>query len=162
MLYKEQYFVSLVLLKLDEVEIQAIRSVHGPIKVPVLWFSVEKQPGPGERVGLGSTGFKVSVSGKTIVNLGDSILLDDWAGLQPDVLMLPIGGMGNDTWTMDVDDAVKAVKIIAPKCVIPCHYNVPFLWIKNIAKADDQRFKNEVNSLGIDCHILQSGEELVI
>ena len=145
---------------LGDVEIEAIKSVHGPISVPVLWFRIKKQPGPGERVGIGSVGFKITLDGKTIVNLGDSILLKDWAGLKPNVLMLPIGGLGDNTWTMDVSDALEAVKLIAPKKVVPCHYNVPFLWQKNIAQADDQLFKREVETLGIECHIMQYGDEI--
>ena len=147
---------------LGDVEIEAVRSVHGPIRVPVLWFKIEKQPGPGERVGIGSTGFRIALDGKTIVNLGDSILLREWTGLEPDVLMLPIGGLGDNTWTMDVADAVEAVKLIAPKTVIPCHFNVPFLWIRNIAPADGQLFQREVEKLGIECNILQYGDEIEI
>lgn len=147
---------------LGEVEIQAIKTIHGPIQIPILWFKVEKQPGPNERVGIGSTGFLIKVSGKTILNLGDSILLDDWDGLKPDVLMLPIGGAGNNTWTMDVKEALEAVNRLQPKCVIPCHYNIPFLWIKNIAEADDVYFKREVNKLGIECSILKPGDVLSI
>ena len=147
---------------LGEVKIEAVRSVHGPIVVPVLWFKIKKQPGPGERVGLGSTGFHISLEGKTIVNLGDSIFLRDWEGLKPDVLMLPIGGMGNNIWTMDVDDALEAVKLIRPKRVIPCHYNVPFFWKKHFAPADEQRFKREVEKLGFECSIMRYGDEIVL
>jgi len=147
---------------LGNVEIEAVKTVHGPISVPILWFKIIKQPGPGERVGIGSIGFKITLDGKTIVNLGDSIFLKEWRGLKPDVLMLPIGGMGDNTWTMDVAEAVEAVKLIAPKKVIPCHYNIPFLWIKNIAPADDQLFKREVEKLGIECNIMQSGDEIEI
>lgn len=147
---------------LGDVEIEAVKTVHGPISVPVLWFKIEKQPGPGERVGIGSMGFKIKVGGKTLVNLGDSILQREWAGLEPDVLMLPIGGMGNDTWTMDVADALEAVKLIAPKRVIPCHYNVPFLWIKNVAPADDQLFKREVEKLGIECNVMGRADTIEI
>ena len=96
------------------------------------------------------------------MNLGDSILLNDWTGLRPDVLMLPIGGLGDNTWTMDVSDALEAVKLIAPKRVIPCHYNVPFLWIKDIAPADDQLFRREVKNMGIECNIMQYGDEIEV
>ena len=111
---------------LGDVKIEAVKTVHGPISIPVLWFKIKQQPGPGERVGIGSVGFAITLDGKTIVNLGDSIYQPEWAGLKPDVLMLPIGGPGNNTWTMDTTDALEAVKIIAPKKVIPCHYNVGF------------------------------------
>ncbi|MDX2465081.1 MAG: MBL fold metallo-hydrolase, partial [Porticoccus sp.] len=147
---------------LGDVKIEAIKSVHGPISVPILWFKIKQQPGPGERVGIGSVGFLITLDDKTIVNLGDSILQNEWIGLQPDVLMLPIGGLGNNTWTMDLSDALEAVKLIEPKKVIPCHYNVPFFWIKNIAPADDQLFKHEVNKLGIECCIMQYGDEIEI
>ena len=147
---------------LGDVEIEAVKSVHGPISVPILWCKIKNQPGPGERVGIGSVGFKITLDGKTIVNLGDSILQTEWAGLKPDVLMLPIGGPGNNTWTMDLTDALEAVKLIAPKMVIPCHYNVAFFWIKNIASADDQLFKREVEKLGVECSIIRYGDEIEV
>jgi len=149
-------------VSLGDMDIEAIKSVHGPISVPLLWFRIKKQPGPGERTGLGSMGFKITLDGKTIVNLGDSILLDEWTGLKPDVLMLPIGGLGDNTWTMDSTDAVEAVRRMAPKMVIPCHYNVPFMWVKNIAPADDQIFKREVEKLGTECNIMKYGDEIEI
>lgn len=149
-------------ITLGDVTIEAIKAVHGPIVVPILWFKVRKQPGPNERVGLGSMGFKITIDDMTIVNLGDSIFQQEWEGLSTDVLMLPIGGLGNDTWTMDVADAIKAVELIKPRLVIPCHYNVPFLWIKNIAAADDQQFKREVEKRGIECTIMKQGDVIEI
>ncbi len=92
---------------LDGVKFDAIKSVHGPIAIPILGFKVKRQPGPDERVGLGSMAFKITIGHKSVLNLGDSLLLTEWEGLAPDVLMLPIGGLGNNTWTMDVDDALE-------------------------------------------------------
>ncbi len=148
--------------ELDGVTFEAVRSLHGPIEVPLLGFKIKKEPGPNERVGLGSTGFSITVGDKSVLNLGDSLLLADWEGLKPDVLMLPIGGMGQNTWTMDVDDALQAVESIDPKVVIPCHYNVPFLWKRKIAVADDQRFKRGVEALGKRCSILGYGDALTV
>ena len=130
--------------------------------IPILWFKLKRQPGPGERTGLGSMGFKITIDERTIVNLGDSLLQKEWKGLKPDVLMLPIGGLGKNTWTMDVPDALEPVKLISPKKVIPCHYNASLLWIKNIAPADDQLFKQEVEKLGIECSIMQYGDEIEV
>ena len=76
---------------LDCVHIEAVKSAHGPIVVPFLGFKKKQYPGPGERTGLGSMGFKISLGDKTIVNLGDSLLQKEWDELKPDVLMLPIG-----------------------------------------------------------------------
>jgi L-ascorbate metabolism protein UlaG (beta-lactamase superfamily) len=89
---------------LDGVEFEAIKAVHGPIAIPILGFKLKQQPGPEERVGLGAMAFKITIGDKSVLNLGDSLLLREWEGLAPDVLMLPIGGLGNSTWTMDVDD----------------------------------------------------------
>ena len=121
-------------IQLDGVAIEAVRSVHGPIAVPLLGFTIKIKPGPDERVGFGSMGFKITIGDKSILNLGDSILLPDWAGLQPSVLMVPIGGFGQNTWTMDVDDAIRAVEQIDPQVVIPCHYNVPFFLEEEICR----------------------------
>jgi L-ascorbate metabolism protein UlaG (beta-lactamase superfamily) len=63
---------------------------------------------------------------------------------------------------MDVDEAVEAVRLIAPKRVIPCHYSVPLLWKRKFAVADDRRFKREVEQLGAECTILKYGEALTV
>jgi len=147
---------------LGDVTIEAIKSVHGPIVIPLFGLKKRQYPGPGERTGLGSMGFNISINDKTILNLGDSLLQKEWEGLKPDLLMLPIGGAGNNIWTMDVKDALEAVKLISPKKVIPCHYNASFFWIKNINPADDQLFKREVEKMGIECSIMKSGDEIII
>ena len=148
--------------KLGDVTIEAIKSVHGTITVPILWFKKKKYPGPTERTGLGSIGYKITLNNKTIVNLGDSVLQKEWKDLKPDVLMLPIGGAAPEKWTMDIDDALQAVKEISPKKVIPCHYNVSFLWIKNINPADGFMFKKEVEKMGIECELMNYGDEIRI
>ena len=144
------------------VKISGIKSVHGPLEIKILGSKKRIMPGPNERAGFGSMGFKIDLHGKTFVNLGDSLLQQEWAGLKPDVLMLPIGGLGNQIWTMDVTEAIEAVKLISPKLVIPCHYNVPFLWKKTFAPADAVAFKREIENLGIDCVILNYGEEIKV
>ena len=147
---------------LDDVTIEAVKSVHGPIVVPFFGLKKKQYPGPGERVGLGSMGYKITINNKTVLNLGDSLLQKEWQGLEPDVLMLPIGGAGENIWTMDVRDALKAVESISPKHVIPCHYNASFLWIKNINPVDDLLFKREVEALGIACSIMKYGDEIEV
>jgi L-ascorbate metabolism protein UlaG (beta-lactamase superfamily) len=146
---------------IDGVKIDAVRSVHGPIVIPILWFKVRRQPGPNERTGLGSMGFRIAIEDKTIVNLGDSLLQKEWEGLKPDILMLPIGGLGNNTWTMDATDGLEAVRLISPKLVIPCHYDVPFLFKKRFCRADDEMFKREVETMGIECSIMKYGDEIM-
>ncbi|MCW8900789.1 MAG: MBL fold metallo-hydrolase [Gammaproteobacteria bacterium] len=107
----------------------------------------------------GSIGFKIKLGDRTIVNLGDTLLKQEWKGLKPDVLMLPIGGAAAHN-TMDEKEALEAVKLIEPKAVIPCHYNCDFLWRKNANPADDKMFKAEVEKLGIACHLMKPADEL--
>ena len=76
--------------------------------------------------------------------------------------MIPIGGLGGNVWTMDEAEALEAVKLISPKKVVPCHYNASFLWIKNAAPADTERFKHEVEGMGIECIIMKYGDEIII
>ena len=147
---------------LDSVKIEGLRTVHGPIVIKLLGLRFEQKPDPGERVGLGSIGFKIIVDNKVIVNLGDSLLQKEWEGLKPDLLMIPIGGLGRNVWTMDVTEALEAVKIMSPKKVVPCHYNASFLWIRNAAPADDQLFKSEVEKMGIECILMKCGDEIII
>lgn len=149
-------------VRLDNVQIDAVRTVHGPIAIPILGFTLRAQPGPGERVGIGAMGFRITVGDVSILNLGDTVLLPDWKGIHADVLMLPIGGLGRNTWTMDVDEALEAVKLISPKQVIPCHYSVPLFWKRRFAVADDQRFQRGVERLGAKCTILKYGEALTV
>ncbi|MDX1405766.1 MAG: MBL fold metallo-hydrolase [Woeseiaceae bacterium] len=149
-------------IELDGVTFEAIRSKHGPIAVPILGYTIRKEPGPNERVGLGSMGFRIAIGNKSIVNLGDSLLLPEWERLRPTVLMLPIGGFGQNTWTMDVEDALQAVELIDPDLVIPCHYSVPFLWKRKFAVADDSKFKRDVEALGKKCSILGAGDVVTV
>ncbi|MCH9668079.1 MAG: MBL fold metallo-hydrolase [Actinomycetia bacterium] len=147
---------------LDGVRFDAVKTVHGPIAVPILGFTYRAHPGPQERVGIGAMGFKISIAGTSILNLGDTILVPEWEHVRADVLMVPIGGLGSSTWTMDVDEALEAVRLIQPQRVIPCHYNAPFFWKRRAAVADDQRFQREVERMGIECTILGYGETITI
>jgi L-ascorbate metabolism protein UlaG (beta-lactamase superfamily) len=142
------------------VTVEGLPTRHGPIRMRVLGITYARSPGETERVGFGSLGFRIRIGGRSVVTLGDSVLQEGWEGLKPDVLILPIGGLGNDTWTMDVKEALEAVRIIAPGQVIPCHYDVPFLWYRHAAPADARHFKEEVEKLGISCTLLGYAEEL--
>ena len=146
----------------EHVRIEGLKTVHGPIEFEMFGRTQRDAPGPEERVGFGSIGFRISIGDRSYVNLGDSLLQDEWTGLEPDVLMLPIGGLGDSTWTMDISEALEAVSIISPKLVIPCHYSVPFFWKKKIAPANGEEFKRRVEALGITCRIMRYGDTLEV
>ena len=101
-----------------------------------------------------AAGWVVNVGGTTVYHLGDTCLFGDLkliAQRTPvDVALVPIGGH----YTMDREDAVVAVDLIAPKVVIPMHYNT-FPPIETDAEA----FKAEVEAqTSSQVVILQPGE----
>lgn len=150
-------------LMLNGVTITGIKAVHGELILKFGPFSKTVKPGPDERIGWGAIGFKIEVDGKTVVNLGDThILADEWASIiEPDVLMIPIGGRDAHN-TMNEEEALQAVKMMRPKLVIPCHYNLPALFTKKYCPADDKMFKREVEKMGMECQIMRYGSVIEI
>lgn len=148
-------------IELDGMSITGIKTTHGQLILKIGPFSKTVKPGPEERIGWGAIGFNIQLNGKTIVNLGDTLLHEkEWEKIQnPDVLMIPIGGKAVHN-TMDEEEALKAVKIMHPKLVIPCHYNCPAFFAKKYNPANDQSFKLEVEKTGAKCVILRSGESI--
>jgi L-ascorbate metabolism protein UlaG (beta-lactamase superfamily) len=67
-----------------------------------------------------------------------------------DLAALPIG----DNYTMGPDDALRAVKLVQPKKVLPIHYNT-FPVINQDAKAWAERVKKETQTQPV---VLQPGE----
>lgn len=82
-------------------------------------------------------GFVIEVNGKKVYHAGDTGLTMDMKLLEYeniDVAMIPIGG----NYTMDIDDAVRAVEFIKPKVAIPMHYNT-----FPVIRANPQEFKEK-------------------
>jgi len=84
-------------------------------------------------------GFLITArSGKKIYVAGDTGLFGDMGLIGEegiDIALLPIG----DNYTMGPDDALRAVKLLKPKIVIPVHYNTwpiisqdPFKWANEV------------------------------
>ena len=109
-------------IQLDGMSITGIKATHGPITLKIGPLSKTLKPGPDERIGWGAIGFNIQLDGKSVVNLGDTLLHEkEWQSIKnPDVLMIPIGGRTVPN-TMDEKEAIQAVKITQPKLVIPCH-----------------------------------------
>ena len=66
-----------------------------------------------------------------------------------DVALLPIG----DVYTMGPKDALRAVKMIRPKLVIPMHYNTFPLIVQ-----DPHAFAEAVIAAGFQAAVLEPGE----
>jgi len=150
-------------IEVDGMSITGIKATHGPVTFKLGPFSKTLHPGPKERVGWGAIGFQIEIDGNTIVNLGDTILHEkEWQKIKnPDVLIIPIGGRIIPN-TMNEKEALQAVKIMKPKLVIPCHYNCPAIFSKCYNPADDMMFKEEVEKMGIECTIMQYGDEIIV
>jgi L-ascorbate metabolism protein UlaG (beta-lactamase superfamily) len=77
----------------------------------------------GKPVMLGAaSGFVLSVGDLRLYFAGDTALFGDMGLLaepQVDVAILPIGGH----FTMDPEDALRAVGLVRPRCAVPCHFN---------------------------------------
>ena len=71
-----------------------------------------------------------------------------------DLAILPIG----DNFTMGPDDALRAVKLIDPKKVVPIHYNT-FDVIKQDPQAWAIRVQQETNS---EVVVMKPGETIEI
>ncbi|MGC9210492.1 MAG: metal-dependent hydrolase [Acidilobus sp.] len=98
----------------------------------------------------------VIISGEgTIYHAGDTGITAEMALIgeiyRPDIALLPIGGH----FTMDHNEAAKAVELLKPRVAIPMHYGTfPVLY------GDPQEFKRIVTSRGLPTNvvILKPGE----
>ena len=111
----------------------------GWVKLVPAWHTstTPKGSSPGTAAGL-----LIGIGGKTVYHLGETALFSDMKliagrGDPIDVALVPIGGH----YTMDRIDAVTAVEFVAPKTVIPVHYDT-FPPIET----DVQQFKADVES----------------
>ncbi len=133
------------------VSVQGVPVQHGPLwKLFGYTFGIPF-------IGLGAIGFLCRFDGHWLLNLGDTLLLEDaWRGLRPDVLMVPVGGL----MTMDEDAALRAVATIEPQVVIPTHYDWDILFYHRPAEV--ARFAAGVRSLGCRCFLLEPGESVEV
>lgn len=92
-----------------------------------------------------ASGFIVDIGGKRVYYTGDTALFLEmqlYGEEGIDVLVLPIG----DNYTMGPEDALRCVKFVRPKVVVPLHYNT---W-PPIAQ-DAAAFAHAVEATGVKC-----------
>jgi L-ascorbate metabolism protein UlaG (beta-lactamase superfamily) len=100
-------------------------------------------------------GFLLMVDGKKLYIAGDTALFDGMKSIGSeglDLAVLPIGGF----YTMDPDQALQAVKILAPKQVIPYHFNT---WDKIVQDPHAWAARVEKETM-TKVHVLKPGESL--
>ncbi len=113
---------------------------------------------PDGSYGGNPAGFLLTTKGgKKIYNAADTGLFGDMKLLGEedlDLALLPIG----DNYTMGPDDALRAVKFLTPKVVIPIHYNT---WppIAQDAAAWAKRVETETSARVV---VLQPGEKFTL
>ena len=99
-------------------------------------------------------GFIIEIEGKKVYHAGDTGLTMDMKLLQDeniDIALIPIGG----NYTMDIEDAIKAVDFIKPQKVIPMHYNT-----FPVINADPEEFREKVRNTEVK--IMSVGEIIEI
>ena len=102
-----------------------------------------------------ASGFLLEIEGKTVYNTGDTCRFAEmaWLGEQHaiDLLLLPIG----DDFTMGPEEALRCVKDLAPRLVVPLHYNTfPLI------ETDPDAFAASVRAAGVEARVLQPGEAM--
>jgi L-ascorbate metabolism protein UlaG (beta-lactamase superfamily) len=102
-----------------------------------------------------AAGVVFKVDNKTIYHCGDTGIFGDMKLIgeidKIDVLLIPIGG----NYTMDIEDAVRAVSLIQPELAIPMHYNT-----FSLIRANPQEFVDKITANGFHGKVLTPGEEL--
>jgi len=108
---------------------------------------------PDGTYGGNPAGFLLTLGGKKIYHACDTGLFYDMkligeVGL--DLAILPIG----DNFTMGPDDALRAVKLLEPKVVVPIHYDT-----FDVIRQDPQAFAKRVEAeTAARCVVLKPGD----
>ncbi len=94
---------------------------------------------------------------KTIYHAGDTALFGDMKLIGQrhpiDLAMLPIG----DNYTMGPEDALYAAELLAPKAVMPIHYNT-----FELLRQDAHQFVQQVRAKGIAAYEVKPGESVSV
>ncbi len=119
----------------DEIEVKGVKIKAVPA------YNIDK---PFHPKGKGA-GYIITMGDVSVYHAGDTDAIPEMKDYRCDVALVPIGGK----YTMDVEEAVKAISMIKPKIAVPMHYNT-FEGIE----ASPSTFKEKVESLGVTCMVL--------
>lgn len=114
-------------------------------------------PGPkGTMLYMGNpAGFILTLEGKNVYHAGDTCVFLDMeliGRMHPiDLAFLPIG----DNFTMGIDEAVEAIRLLRPKRVVPIHYNT-----FDLIKVDPQEFAAKARAAGTEPIVLAPGKSM--
>jgi L-ascorbate metabolism protein UlaG (beta-lactamase superfamily) len=125
----------------------------GTAKFTPAWHTSSYETADGTVAAGVAAGLIVRFGEKTMYFAGDTSLFGDMQMIgeeELDLAVVPIGGH----FTMDPDDALKAVRMLSPIAVIPCHYNT-FDAIRQDGAAFKQAVESETTAR---CLLLDPGE----
>jgi len=132
----------------------------GRVKLVPAWHGSGLLEKEGTIVYTGNpAGVLLFIGDKTVYHAGDTGLFGDMkliGDLHPiDLAFLPIGG----NFTMDINDAVEATKLLRPKIVVPMHYGT-----FPVIEADPNEFAQKVREVcpTAEVKILQPGESVTL
>jgi L-ascorbate metabolism protein UlaG (beta-lactamase superfamily) len=112
---------------------------------------------PDGSYGGNPAGLLLTIEGKKIYHACDTGLFFDMKLIGEegiDLAVLPIG----DNFTMGPEDALKAVKLIEPKMVVPIHYDT-----FEVIQQDPRAFARMVEAeTSAKCIVLKPGENLIL
>jgi L-ascorbate metabolism protein UlaG (beta-lactamase superfamily) len=129
----------------------AYKFPFGRVKLTIAHHGSTTDEGP-----VGSPcGFLVTMGDKTVYHAGDTGLFSDMSLIGEisdiDCALLPIG----DNFTMGIEDAVRAVKMLKPRMAIPMHYNT-----FNVIEQDPEEFKKGLADSATEVKVLEPGESV--
>lgn len=78
-------------------------------------YNLDKRFHPRAAEGLG---FLLTLSGETLYFAGDTDVIPEMVGLQPDLALLPVSG----TYVMTAEEAAEAARVMQARRVVPMHY----------------------------------------
>jgi L-ascorbate metabolism protein UlaG (beta-lactamase superfamily) len=90
-------------------------SVKGVNVEAVPAYNIHKDFHPRDKQWVG---YNIDIAGVKVYHAGDTDFIPEMERLHTHIALLPVGG----TYTMDIDDAIKAAQSIKPDIVIPMHY----------------------------------------
>ncbi|MEI7563320.1 MAG: MBL fold metallo-hydrolase [bacterium] len=85
-------------------------------------YNIDKFRSPGllyHPKELGFVGFLFTFEETTLYHAGDTDIIPEMKGLNPDIALLPVSGV----YAMTAQEAVKSIALIQPKIAIPMHYD---------------------------------------
>jgi L-ascorbate metabolism protein UlaG (beta-lactamase superfamily) len=127
------------------------QSKVGKVKFTPAWHSSSL---PDGSYGGMPMGVILELEGKKIYHSGDTALFSDMSLIGKAGIDLAFVCCG-DFYTMGVEDALEAVKLIQPKALVPIHHST----FAAIAQ-DAQAFCNQVEKIGVKGYPMKPGETL--